>query len=510
MPIVRSVVIDKFRNLPIGEYNLGKRITVITGQNATGKSTLLGMIAQPFGSEERDIWGKQMRAKFNEIFKLSPKFDKPSEHRYVINTYKNLHPEGNSVQVASYKRDNNTIRFVTGKTRDQGDGNIDIPVCYLGLKRVFPLGETFNPEITQHQLSNEERNFFIEHHRKILLETDIEITPQTLLSKRQKATLGIETKSYDSLAISAGQDNVGQILGAIISLQRYKHKMGDGYRGALLVIDEVDVTLHAASQKKLAEFLLNMSRNLNIQIIVSTHSLHFIKSLEACHSIGRNDYAVWHLLCPKGEILFEENPPLDKVERFIYLRAEGKAHQAPKVSVFLEDEEAVLFLKNILPSKLKQKLKITSLGLGFGEIRPVAKILCKTEKTLECSIWILDGDQKIKSNDPKTLLTLPGGCSVEKLFHEYLENLQASDDFWTEPYYKQNFMNNDALPDNPSREAYKKWFNEEKKHWGRGMSKLYKRWGRDNKQPVDEFKEQFVNTFNAIARRMAITPFNIS
>jgi predicted ATP-dependent endonuclease of OLD family len=247
--ILESIEIEKFRNLPAGTYPLGKRITVIAGQNATGKSTLLGVIGQGFGADTKDIWGMQLTSKFATKFKLSIQYDS-IDYKYYLNTYKELHPEGKRIPVISYRRSKtDTIRLVVGAIREPGHGNIEVPVIFLGLKRVYPLGETTAPKIETDKLTDEERNFFIERHIRILQETS-EISPQRFSSKVEKRTLGIETSEYDSMSISAGQDNIGQILGALISLRRVRQQQGENYQGAFLLIDEADVTLHAASQRK--------------------------------------------------------------------------------------------------------------------------------------------------------------------------------------------------------------------------------------------------------------------
>lgn len=498
MSIIKSINIEQFRELPIGEYVLGKRITIITGQNATGKSTLLGMLGQPFGVNEKDIWGKPLRSKFSEIFKFSQTYDKPTNHKYYINTFDKLHSDGLNVQVASYSRGEDSLRFVTGKKRESGDGNIDIPVIYLGLKRVFPLGETSSPKISEHRLTIEETNFFTEYHKKILIETNNDITPQSFVSKKEKDTIGIATNKYDSNSISAGQDNVGKILGSIISIQRYRTSSAAQYKGAILLIDEVDVTLHSASQRKLAEFLLKMSRLYNIQIAVTTHSLDFISALIEFHTQERNDLAIWHLYAPYGKLQCKFNPSLQEIKRSISLLA-GENYSIPRINVFAEDEEAVLFLKSLIPSKIKQRINLIPLKTGFNNIRNTCKVIDKYFP----SIWVLDGDQSKSDKDPKSIIITPGNNSVEKCMCVYLRELDVDDEFWhtDSSYTKQHFCSN--APDSDSnREGFKNWFNNERRHWGRGMSRLYSRWAKENKEEIQTFISNFITSFNYAAKRL--------
>lgn len=502
MPVLQSIDVKQFRILPKKEYPLGKRITVIAGHNATGKSTLLAMLAQPFGVKDLDIWGRPLRTKINSIFKLSQKNDIPGSHLYFIKTYQKLHKDGDTVQVKSFAREDHhtPIRFVTGKTRGPGEGNIDIPVYYLGLKRVFPLGESTDPTITKHSLSPDETDFFVKWHKKILQEIDI-ISPQSCSSeKREKNTLGIETTTYDSLSISAGQDNIGQILGALISLKRYRSNKGKNYKGALFMIDEADITLHAASQNALVDLLYTEARLNDIQIIVTTHSLSFISAVTQYHSLGREDCHIWYLQAPYGEMQVVIDPDMEYITRNITLLINKKRHLGNfKVNIYSEDDEATLFLKKLTGSKFSKRLNFITGKIGCQQLRGASKI-----KELSNAIFVLDGDQKPSRNDPETLIYLPGETSPEKLFHSFLDSLPADDRFWREDYLKAHFLNRQIAYDAP-REAWKGWFQSEKSNWGaRGMSLLYNRWAHDNKEQIETFLLALKKAINVAARKQGL------
>ena len=77
--IIRSVEIEKFRAFENASFTLGKRITAISGRNATQKTTVLGMIGQPFTISAKDhpmygcktIDGYNFRSQFKDKFKIS-------------------------------------------------------------------------------------------------------------------------------------------------------------------------------------------------------------------------------------------------------------------------------------------------------------------------------------------------------------------------------------------------------------------------------------------------------
>src|SRR5690606_29768781 len=116
-------------------------------------------------------------------------------------------------------------------------------------------------------------------HNKILIIPDVEMTAVDYLVSKQKNTLGVNTDFYDWKMNSAGQDNIGKILLAILSFKRLKATHDAAYKGGILAIDELDATLYPASQIKLIEALRKFASNLNIQIIFTTHSLSIMESV---------------------------------------------------------------------------------------------------------------------------------------------------------------------------------------------------------------------------------------
>ena len=46
--IIKNIEVEKFRSISEISFDLGKKLTAIAGRNATQKTTLLGMLGQPF------------------------------------------------------------------------------------------------------------------------------------------------------------------------------------------------------------------------------------------------------------------------------------------------------------------------------------------------------------------------------------------------------------------------------------------------------------------------------
>ena len=85
---------------------------------------------------------------------------------------------------------------------------IQCPVIYLSMKRLMPVGEEKKLQICSAELTEEEKNFYIEMHNKILISTEI-INDVSSVNSSNEHSLGPVTNKSDAWTISAGQDNIG-------------------------------------------------------------------------------------------------------------------------------------------------------------------------------------------------------------------------------------------------------------------------------------------------------------
>lgn len=522
---ISSIEIEKFRKFKPMSINLGRYVTVIAGQNSTGKSTLLGMLGQPFGlRNEKSIFGKDLRAKFTDIFKLSPEKDIPGEHVYFVNLKDNeLYGGESKVQVKSYPRKDYPkmpIRMVTGATRGKGDGNIDFPVIYLGLKRTYPIGEIPNVAATQAELSNEEAEQFAAWYSHVFMSWRQEIAPVQLeKNAANKATLLVNTPEYDYLANSAGQDNLGQILGSLISFERLRNKLGDAYHGGLLLIDELDATLFPASQEALFDLFLAVAKNLKIQVIFTTHSLSLLE--KAISVRGNGDVEVVYLRRRSQGIELLPKPTMDDVRADLNVRPQLGASSV-KVEVWCEDGESAWFLRHILSRSIKTKCNIVEAGLSCGEL---GELSIRNLPSLENVLFVVDGDalrsasKKIK--DSQRLCVLPtGDRNPERAIFEDLLALDDDGIFWTmseakNGYSRQMFersfeeCHGGIAPSAADRKrkqrlADKAWLKKEKaaKHWGENGVDVISQWKQLHESDLLDFSVRFEAQVDRVIRRV--------
>jgi len=151
-------------------------------------------------------------------------------------------------------------------------------VIYLGLKRLIPLSTETEKRIEKLDLNftKGETNLFNNLAKEILLVTDDKIDAEAIKSPNKKV-LAMKTENYNHLGNSAGQDNIGQIISSLISFKRLKEELKSDYKGGILLIDEIDSTLYAATQIKLIQVLNRYAESLKLQVVFTTHSVEILE-----------------------------------------------------------------------------------------------------------------------------------------------------------------------------------------------------------------------------------------
>ena len=518
--LIEKIIFNKFRCAENLELRIGEHLTIIAGQNGTMKSTLLACIAQPFGIErgkENDVFGSKIldeckivndsfKTQINKIFKLSTKFDLPGEHDFDIYFSSNLPPEifyENPLKVKSFKVTDRTppIRFVTGGNRKAGKGNIPIPVIYLGLSRLFPIGES-NLEKNEVILSEKEKKFLYKNYRRILLSYEEDYETINQISKNNIKTLGISATNYDWQSISAGQDNIGKIICTVLEFRRLKEKFRDDYIGGIILIDEIESTLYPKAQQELVKFLNKQCQDLKLIIVCTTHSLEIIKECIENKEILKHTI-INFLDKTHGKLTCKNLSTFEDISRnLLVLPKNNERQNLLKIKVFTEDVEGEWLLKKIINKDFLEFIDMVPLGLGFDEIAKVAYKLSEIKE----GIVIYDADVKERyaqsgnssnfkqnMNKNKNYLFFPGDKSIEEDFLEILKNTSGSEnEFWTKCNNDSKQITLSSLEDYKleDRNGRKEWFNNERKNYGKDGSVILEKWKKNYRKSIDEFNEK--------------------
>jgi len=512
--IIDKIHIEKFRGFKDSEFTLGEYVTLIAGQNGTQKSTLLGMISQPFSITdknhalygERPLSGENFRSTFKEKFRLSPQFDLVKEHEWTL--YLKNETEPFTLESINRGKDDPQIRFWRKGNRAAGSGYIQIPVIYLSLKRLIPLGEEDDKKTQKSNdvsLTEGETSWFFKHYQNIMINRSDNLSSVDYVESPNKKTLAISTSSYDWNTNSAGQDNIGKILLAILSFKRLKEKYGSEYEGAILAIDEIDATLYPGSQVKLLEAFQIVCKEFKIQIIATTHSLQLLEKLDKLKKSRSKLFNTIYLVRQDDKIIIEDNLDFEMIIHNLNVSLGQAAPPKPKLPIYTEDKECIHFVKAILVRTYKDIAFQHDVTLGCRNYIQLA-----TKKIpnfiFPNSIVVLDGDTRpmLAKKRLKNFVCLPGDLNPESMLATFLYNLPDADPFWklkSLHYSKQHcfmdFSLEDILGD---RKEAKLWYNRQLDtgNWGGSASILYKAFLNTIPDDVEKFKNDFKKAYDLI------------
>ena len=541
--IIKSIEIKKFRAFENVSFNLGKRITAISGRNATQKTTLLGMLGQPFTISSKDhpmygcktIDGYNFRSQFKDKFKISPEHDAIGAHEWRLNLYKSNAYEHDYYTVKSIARKQAgrepSLRFWNAERRTRGAGYIQLPVYFLSLSRLFPIGETGKTQAVHTSLTKDELEYCIDNYRTILSIQQVSGTPYVGIEKGSSSKIfaGVSDDVHDIFTNSAGEGNITRIILAILSFRRLKKQYGKDYKGGILLIDELDATLYGFSQTKLVEYLWNAADECKIQIIFTTHSPIILKCV--------NKFMRKERQRRKGDLptsaydssIVYLEPEYDSVgNRNIHAKNICTSDELSlalndinldihtvrnKINVYCEDARAISFLKYVLEDALETRLDsyISFVDVNLGWTNYVQLAEKKVPEFIN-NIIVLDGDvlqkdayekKKEAINTAGNFLFLP--LVIEKSIFEFLKdtcNYSKFKTFIPESTaftYDVCFNNWPLETKKYNTDDFKYWFSHAEQ--AIGETTLFRFWCNEHKDDISKFVDQFVFLFNLLAER---------
>ena len=401
---IDKIDIEKFRRFHKVRFEIGSCLTLIAGQNGTSKSTLLGMLCQPFSfgvfqgksagrvdkskytdnyhginlAEYKDLAGKAYLYDCKDVFRLSSVHD-TDENKYsyrlrlsghCITQKSPIYEDGLLVR-AQLRPCKKIIRFVAGPkaSSEAGEGNFPHPVIYFGLELLWPLALINKMTIGDHtEINDLDKRWYTDKYKQILSLNEDTNKAEFIKTDRSSKNnfIGLSGRDYDSESFSAGQDNLGQILTAILSFKCLKSKLGDKYQGGIILVDEIDATLHADAQVELLEILCDAAEDYQLQIIATTHSLYMLQ--QAFHSRLKNKIKVIYLKREDDHVVDSGFSTYEEIENNLKVRAQPKLHNRKnKISLIFEDEVGKDMFFGIIGSSLNhyfRRVKMDSLDAG--------------------------------------------------------------------------------------------------------------------------------------------------
>lgn len=357
-------------------------ISVISGTNGSGKSTILALAACAFHNRKAGFvppLRKQSYYTFQDFFVQSP--SEPAVEGVKIKY---------GIRHDNWRRVKPGIGFQYREKKKKGkwndyDRRVLRNVIYFGVQRVVPHYErsthkSYRAKFKPGNLKQGDRQKIAKIAERILGKpySDFDSFAHTKYSLPVASSAGI---SYSGFNMGAGESAIFEILTQLILAGP----------GTLVVIDEIELGLHEGAQAKLIGELKELCAELKCQVICSSHSHVIISSVP-----------------PEGRCHIEQRQSKTVVTKGISADfACGKMGRlnSEELNVFVEDKVALDLLRYALPVSLRKRVMIFPIGSHSAVIRQLAsRKAIKDDK----SLCVLDGDRSDKLTE--ALSNFVGAC----------------------------------------------------------------------------------------------------
>ncbi|NVN91868.1 MAG: AAA family ATPase [Desulfuromonadales bacterium] len=533
-----------FRKLGSISIPFAERITVIAGHNGIGKSTILALVANGSGLSDAanpSYFNRAFQANLNEIIHLdySKEYEDyknngaelPSPFiEYEIDGEKlnkrcaiTSRTARREVRVVSRNDPHKDKLNPDGSVQVGKDAKVPLPTLYLGMTRMLPVGEC-DPALVNSILDNtinDDDATFIQTFINNVIPSGRNcsgtnnITTQSI--KGTKKTTKHPDYAHSAKCVSLGQDSLSAIATALASFQKLKRDKTD-YPGGLLVIDELDAGFHPYAQKRLVKALANAAKKLQLQVLVTTHSVNLIEAIHPDSNPigpgGKHDDAVVYLT-DTLEPRVATSCTLQEIKRDMSLEPPPVIIpvKTKTLKIYLEDPEAHFVLERLLTRKLKMRVKreagvnLKAIPLSAGCDNLIG--FQQHDSYFRTVLIVLDADASIKGAGKRTknIIKLPGavdskgrGLSPERSLYEFIQSLATN----TSKYPKSrielakmtissDYLQNHLLDGDTNineRKSAKKWMNA-RLHYIKDWM-LYELWLKEHPTQVKKFEDELV------------------
>ncbi|MCP8894269.1 AAA family ATPase [Shinella daejeonensis] len=356
-------------------------ITALVGENGSGKSTVLQAAAASYRSAPKDRYA-------SDFFPDTP-FEKIT---------------GATIRF-SYRQGQNTATGTVRKPTNRWRGNPERPerpVEYVDLRRIQPVGARMG--YARMLKSGVAEGVFTAFDIPRLARLT-EIVGKKYVKAGISTTDAGEDKPIPVLEISGTRysgfhQGAGEIAAAELLAVDYP-KYG------LVLIDEVETSLHPRAQRRLMRDLARIAREQELQIILSTHSPYVLDELPPEARIYLMDGAA-------GKAAVVGVSP-----DFAMTRMDEEQH--PECDIYVEDVRAEILIAESL-ARIDRDLLSRSKIIPFGAASVGVALgqMASQNRFPRPSLVFLDGDQSASAG----CILLPGDEAPERVVFEALHNIQ--------------------------------------------------------------------------------------
>lgn len=353
-------------------------ITAIAGKNGAGKSTILALACCAYHNYKNGF--KQPKRKltyytFSDFFVQHPEEIPPEgiEIKYGIayNSWRKTEANPDPVGTRYQRR----WKSLGGKWNDYAD-RVKKNVVFLGIDRIVPHSERSQSRSYSRAFKDSQPKGW---------EGKVKDAVGYVLGKAYEKFRYLEHSRYNLPIVQVGDTiysgfNMGAGENALFEIFSTIYSCGNG---ALLVIDEVELGLHAEAQRKFIERLKEVCLETHTQVICTTHSREIFDCLPYD--------ARFFVECVNGKTKITDSISSDFA--FSKMAAIG----GNEMDIYVEDEVAKSLLQSALPASIRSRVTISVIGSATALARQLAALYVRGEEKPMMAIF--DGDQRAKEND---------------------------------------------------------------------------------------------------------------
>lgn len=551
--MIEKITFLRYKRFNEIEIPIGKGVTAIMGVNATCKSSLLHIISNSYKAIPQssdyctdpdciktiNAINQMINPKIESLTRGDKKYNNPAPKDYKGDYYSCTYDNDLKISFRKHNQEEtNRYRIIppykpgTGETLPKG------LVIYLGLSRLNAYGEYQNDDsiknIAKASLPTAYQEKLIATY-KDFTRYDIENLKYEKMGEiKKRGSFESKTDGYDSNTISAGEDNLMIILTALYSLVYFAESLKEEYKSlpGILLIDELDATLHPEFQIRLLEIFKEVCNEYaNLNIVFTSHSMTV---LEECN---KEKIRLLYLIDNLTEVNIMHNPTELKIKASLENKLGHDYYKNKEIPILTEDDETRDFLNTLIdyyqnnePYKSECSSALSHLKLVEASFSSETLITLFKDSNIDKSnlrmIGIMDGDKKSKANCNRLLISLPGklppeeiafGVSLslperkeEPLYHTLLERLD--DEYVCDIRRINSLLNKDienintqitnAKNEGKSTEGMKRELNKKIYRKYRDIFiDMFKCWikDEDNQREVDDFYNYLRSCFEQVS-----------
>lgn len=341
-----------------------KAVTGIFGPNGSGKSTLLHALACVY----KPSAGNGENHKFSDFFKSDSNFNWIGTDFTISYSQRNDMTHNIDSKTKTYKKKAN--RWI----HDYAE-RPERPVFYIGISTSIPDIELIKTNLNSVNVVRDAvaipKANEIRQAAAVIMNIDYSDLYQSSASSISKKLLSVqqgnpEHTTYQSLNMGAGEQRLLRMLTIIHNAPQY----------SLIIIDEIDLTLHTAALQRFLDHIVDYATNNHLQIVFTSHR-------EAIAE--RKDINVRHIYQANGKTICLSNSTPECLEALTGVIAKP-------LQIYVEDEFAREIMEQILIEENALSLSSVLIFGSSGNAFIAAAGLHITGKLTDNVVIVLDGD----------------------------------------------------------------------------------------------------------------------